>query len=997
MFARKFRLLLRPRAGAALVLCMVGLPACRRTPSTLERLAAIRRLRDQHQTAPALQAYGRLFAAHPHALPRIRLEAARYAFRHHCFRQALVFLDDFPENSPYFLDAIRLRIRILALEHENDQVLEFLMHCWRRKLFPATTGPMLAELYSARGNVPQAVALYDDLARRFPARRGEWIRGKARAYARNGRTERARTLLSGYLQTHPGDVPARVALADLALKQGDRDAAERLLRQALRAAPEAPAVNVRLARILLQNGKKQQAAERFAKALAAPNPPYALLMPYVDLLAEKHDRQGLKTLAGKPGTGEAWNLFRIYAQARLLCLDKRKAEALAVLRRGLADVTSAALYPLVPGLAAELALRLGHADEGARFLALAQKAGLRPAESRALRVRLFFVQGDYARCAKEAEGLDRVSPSLARIISIAETRSGHPGRAMRLAALWFAKTHSPESVLLLAREFISSPPGPNWRETLEQLAANAGARANPKSDKILKTVLAAIARHDFAAAATGLAQLPVSTGEQRRTRILLQARLWLRAGQADQAATCLESLPPGHGKSAEELFCLGWCALLRNHTKQAKQLFEQAAQQSLDEPGSAVAGWFLGALEARNGNTEAALKWLRRSVPAIGSRRPRAWFDLARIEAVAERPKAAWQALQRYAAAVPNDPALYRLAARLVTPDTQADIAALMRQGLRRCPNDPGVAARALAVLWSAGRRSEVRRITQKLENRFRNSSIFQQWRITLALLDNDFTAARSWLDSLERNATNQERANVARIILAAKSGNPAKALTILTDPKRRLPRKNPGFLLFSAMVYSAAGQNRKARELCRRELDQHPDDALGWYYLGELEMNSGQAEAAVRHFRRALTFRPDYVPALNNLAWTLGITLNRPKEALHIADNAVATARNSPDVLDTRAAINMKLGRFEKALKDLQTALRLRPDDPLLLTRAAEAAARCDKAAAARKFAARARQALNKLPPPAVKLIEPRLARVSRETGNSHPRLRNGAKPAEK
>jgi predicted Zn-dependent protease len=69
----------------------------------------------------------------------------------------------------------------------------------------------------------------------------------------------------------------------------------------------------------------------------------------------------------------------------------------------------------------------------------------------------------------------------------------------------------------------------------------------------------------------------------------------------------------------------------------------------------------------------------------------------------------------------------------------------------------------------------------------------------------------------------------------------------------------------------------------------------------------------------------PNNVPALNNLAWSLG-KLNDPR-AVGLAERAVELAPNSPPVLDTLGMLHVEQGDPKKGLEYLARARSLAPN----------------------------------------------------------------------
>ena len=58
---------------------------------------------------------------------------------------------------------------------------------------------------------------------------------------------------------------------------------------------------------------------------------------------------------------------------------------------------------------------------------------------------------------------------------------------------------------------------------------------------------------------------------------------------------------------------------------------------------------------------------------------------------------------------------------------------------------------------------------------------------------------------------------------------------------------------------------------------------------------------------------------ALNNLAWLLGQKPDTAAEALTLVERAIGTYGPRPELLDTRAIVQLNLGEVEKSLRDLE------------------------------------------------------------------------------
>jgi tetratricopeptide (TPR) repeat protein len=83
---------------------------------------------------------------------------------------------------------------------------------------------------------------------------------------------------------------------------------------------------------------------------------------------------------------------------------------------------------------------------------------------------------------------------------------------------------------------------------------------------------------------------------------------------------------------------------------------------------------------------------------------------------------------------------------------------------------------------------------------------------------------------------------------------------------------------------------------------------------LATLDEVNGKFDPAIAQFRAILSYSPNDVLALNNLAYDLAVHRDRPEEALPLAERAARLAKDSPGVLDTLAWVQHLLKRDVEA-----------------------------------------------------------------------------------
>ena len=189
----------------------------------------------------------------------------------------------------------------------------------------------------------------------------------------------------------------------------------------------------------------------------------------------------------------------------------------------------------------------------------------------------------------------------------------------------------------------------------------------------------------------------------------------------------------------------------------------------------------------------------------------------------------------------------------------------------------------------------------------------------------------------------------------ALQRGDVARARQILS------PHSHPKALHLRALVEKAAGRSPEALALFEQAANADPNDHEIANNRGALALASGDRRLAEREFRRAVTLKPDFLPAgislgglLNDESrWQdahdvyaslfeqvpgdayvrhgLGISLvelGRADEAEKLFDGLITGGTDRPEVRFMRGRARLEQGRVEDALGDLEKAHRDGPND---------------------------------------------------------------------
>ena len=137
---------------------------------------------------------------------------------------------------------------------------------------------------------------------------------------------------------------------------------------------------------------------------------------------------------------------------------------------------------------------------------------------------------------------------------------------------------------------------------------------------------------------------------------------------------------------------------------------------------------------------------------------------------------------------------------------------------------------------------------------------------------------------------------------------------------RRRLTHLPEGLNRTAGVAYVRAEGRRARRDTAG--LRQALEDAIAaeeHFTVARLELAgeneaSGQFDRAMDQFRAILSYRPNDVLALNNLAYDLAVRRNRPQDALPLAERACALSRGSPVLLDTLGWVQHLLAKDAEA-----------------------------------------------------------------------------------
>jgi tetratricopeptide (TPR) repeat protein len=184
---------------------------------------------------------------------------------------------------------------------------------------------------------------------------------------------------------------------------------------------------------------------------------------------------------------------------------------------------------------------------------------------------------------------------------------------------------------------------------------------------------------------------------------------------------------------------------------------------------------------------------------------------------------------------------------------------------------------------------------------------------------------------------------------ILVKDNQTNEALKLLGKARREAP-KSPQLIVASGILLESLKRLDEARDTYLEGLKNFPDAAEIYYRLGALEDHLGRKAECLKAMRKAVTLDPNYVEALNYLAYSfaeLGENLN---EALAMAIRANNLRPNNGHIIDTLAWVYYMMGDVTKALPLLERAAKLSNFDPVVMEHLGDALNKVGRGYEARK-----------------------------------------------
>lgn len=234
------------------------------------------------------------------------------------------------------------------------------------------------------------------------------------------------------------------------------------------------------------------------------------------------------------------------------------------------------------------------------------------------------------------------------------------------------------------------------------------------------------------------------------------------------------------------------------------------------------------------------------------------------------------------------------------------------------------------------------------------------------ALMTQDYAAAAELLGEAIARSPNPAFVRMQSAVYVAWSDAQAQYREVRTSPsplellERAIqidPRNDTALMRLIVLARQDNEEGRHAQRLVVDAMQTGQPSATAYLGLGTAALQDGQIEDARYYLEQAVRLDPQSVAATNNLAWTL--SHDEPLDlvrALDLVETALEREPANASLLDTRARVYLRLGRWKEALADLEAcrvAMSGRPEYHAALAEVYEQLGRGAEAARAREHAA--------------------------------------------
>ena len=193
---------------------------------------------------------------------------------------------------------------------------------------------------------------------------------------------------------------------------------------------------------------------------------------------------------------------------------------------------------------------------------------------------------------------------------------------------------------------------------------------------------------------------------------------------------------------------------------------------------------------------------------------------------------------------------------------------------------------------------------------------------VKIQVMKGETEQATQALDAIEQRLGSPFPVTQVRAAILEAGGKSEEAFNYLE--RRWQESSNPAFMPHLLRL-AGQGAPEKRTELARQWLSLQPDNPAAQMALADELLKNGDNIQASTMYEQVIMRRPNFVPALNNLAWLL--RERDLKRALELSEQALNLAPDDASVLDTHGWLLHLDGKHQLARNHLERALAKMPD----------------------------------------------------------------------
>ena len=763
--------------------------------------------------------------------------------------------------------------------------------------------------------------------------------------------------LRNVIQAAPNNGAAHRLLGTIQLKNGDPAAAEVMLRKALTLGEKPESVVPDLALSLLRLGQAQKIIEEFGgKALQDPAAHAALRASVGQAWLQQGEVKPAAeafaaALSAQPGQAAA-----TLGQARIAAHDNKLDDAMVLTEAALKSdprlveahafksqllVAKGQRQPALASLEKALAVdgtylpaRLAltslliDAKDYDKAKTILGAAGVAARDPRVqfLQSLVALRQGDLPRAKDMAAAALRAAPEYGAAIALAgeiELRSGNLALAEQHLSKALRQQASPGvRRLLAATQLRQSRPG-KALETLQPLLQEPGTKDAGLSMLVGEAYLAS---GDVRRAGEYFEAAKAAGGSEALARTRL-GQLALRKGDVERGGQELVAASSLSTQSTEPDLLLVSLHLRRNEPAKALAAAQSFIKKQPQNPTGPVLAGTAQAMQrdraAARQSFEAALKLKPDHVPAL---RALADLDVAEGKAV--------DAQKRYDALLakkPDDDQLLLAVANLQERTGRGDDAV---KTLRKAVSaNPKARDAVVALAQQLLRRKDAAGALEVAQEAVRNNPDEMSLAMLLGAAQEAAGASKDALRTLSALVLKEPNATAPLVRLAqlqARQRDYDGAATTLSRALERAPN-NDALVRDLAAVYLQAGKPDQALKVSKDLQVRKPESAVGHLLEGEVRASAKKWPEAERAYRAALKVDPRSGVAAGKVFSVLHAA-GKPKDADGFAAQWTADHPNDIGMRLLVADRALKSRQFAAAIQQYEAALRVQPEQPLVL-----------------------------------------------------------------